>query len=53
MDNYDYLLQNEQIAEGSRGTVQKQADIYAESWEAASKRVRASLEGLYTTLLDD
>lgn len=53
MNNYDYLLENENIALTSEGTVQKQADIYAESWEAASKRVKASLEGLYTSLLDD
>ncbi len=53
MSNYDKVLANQQIAETSQGTVQKQQDIYAESWEAASKRVKAALEGLYTTLLDD
>jgi hypothetical protein len=33
--------------------LQEQADIYAESWEAASKRVKASAEGIYQSLLDD
>jgi hypothetical protein len=33
--------------------LQKQADIYAESWQAASDRVRASLESIYSTLVDD
>lgn len=53
MNNYDYFKENVGIAEGSEGTLQKQADIYAESWEAASKRVRASAESLYQDLIND
>ena len=53
MDNYDKVQANQIIAESSEGTIQKQADIYAESWEAAQKRVQASLESLYSDLLDD
>ena len=53
MNNYDKVLANQQIAESSEGTVQKQQEIYAESWEAASKRAKAALEGFYTTLLND
>ena len=53
MDNYDKVSANEDIAKNSEGTLQKQADIYAESWEAAQKRVKASLQSIYTDLLDD
>jgi len=41
------------LAAGAEGTLQKQADIYAESWEAASKRVRAAAQGIYQDLIDD
>jgi hypothetical protein len=37
----------------SDGTLQQQADIYAESWEAANKRVRASAEAVYSAILND
>jgi hypothetical protein len=37
----------------SEGTLDKQAEIYAESWEAASKRVTASAEAIYGALLKD
>lgn len=53
MDNWDYFGENLQIAQGSEGTLDEQADIYAESWEAASKRVRASAEAIYEALLND
>ena len=53
MNNYDKVLANQNIAAGSGGTLQKQADIYAQSWEAASKRVRASMETIYRALLND
>ena len=47
MNNYDYFKENLEVARNSEGTLQKQADIYAESWEAAEKRVKASMQGLY------
>ena len=53
MDNFDFYKQNQQVALNSEGTVQKQADIYAKSWEAAQKRVKASAESIYTELLND
>ena len=53
MNNYDYFKRNLEVARNSEGTLQKQADIYAESWEAAEKRVKASMQGLYQSLLDD
>lgn len=53
MDNYNKVQENQSIAENSEGTVQKQADIYAESWEAAQKRAKASLQSIYDDLLDD
>ena len=53
MDNYDAFKNNVNIAENSSGALQQQADIYAESWEAAQKRVRASLEEVYSKILDD
>ena len=53
MDNWDFFQQNLGVAQGSAGTLQEQANIYAESWEAASKRVKASAEAIYDSLLDD
>ena len=51
MDNWDVMQTNLTTAQNSSGTLQEQADIYAESWEAANKKVKASLEGLYTDLI--
>ena len=48
MNNYDKIQANEQLAIGSSGTLQEQADIYAESWEAARKRVKASTHSTIT-----
>lgn len=53
MDNWDFMEQNLAIASGSTGTLNEQAEIYAESWEAARKRVTASAESIYDALLDD
>lgn len=53
MDNWDKMQENVLTAQGSEGTLQKQADIYAESWEAAQKRVKAAAQALYSDLLDD
>ena len=41
------------VVETSEGALQEQADIYAESWEAAQDRVRASMEAIYTDLIND
>ena len=53
MDNWDYFQQNLGVATSAEGTLQKQADIYAESWEGAKKRVQAAAEAIYTDLLND
>ena len=42
MENWDYFKDNLEVANDATGTLQEQADIYAESWEAAQKRVQAS-----------
>lgn len=53
MDNWEYFQENLIVAQGSEGTLQKQADIYAESWEAARKRVQASLEAIEKQIVSD
>ena len=53
MDNWDSMQENLATAKGAEGTLQEQADIYAESWEAARKRVKASAQEIYTQLLND
>ena len=53
MDNWDFMKENLEVAQGAEGTLQEQADIYAESWEAAQKRVKASAQEIYGALLDD
>ena len=53
MDNWDDFQVNLKTAQQAQGTLQNQADIYAQSWEAASKHVRAASETIYKNLLDD
>lgn len=53
MENQDMYQKSMDIAENSEGTLQSQANIYAESWEAASKQVKASLEGIYQNLIPE
>ena len=53
MDNWDKFEMNLEVAEGAEGALQEQADIYAESWEAASDRATTALEAIYEKLLDD
>ena len=49
----DSMVANLQTADNASGALQEQADIYADSWEASSKRVKASLEAVYSSLLND
>lgn len=42
MDNWDSMKTNLDVAYLSEGTLQEQANIYAESWEGAQKRVKAA-----------
>ena len=58
MDNWnkgdsDSMKANLSTAYGSSGALQEQADIYAESWEAARDRVTAAAEKIYNALLND
>ena len=53
MDNWDFMKQNIASASNSSGSLQEQADIYAESWEAARDRVKAAAQSVYADLLDD
>jgi hypothetical protein len=43
----DSMVANLNTVAGSEGALQKQADIYAQSWEAAEKRVQAAAEGIF------
>ena len=49
----DSMQTNLNTAFTSEGTLQKQADIYAETWEAAQNRVIAAAESIYKALLND
>lgn len=53
MNNFDFYQENLKIAKNSEGTVQKQQEIYEKSWEASQKRVKASAEAIYQSLIDD
>ena len=53
MNNWDTFKQNLAIEANSAGELGAQADIYAESWEGAKKRVQASLEDIYADIVDD
>lgn len=53
MDHFDFYEKNLNAAQNSDGSLQKQADIYAESWEAAQKRVKAALEDIFGKVIDD
>ena len=58
MDNWnagdsDSMVANLKTVEEAGGALAEQSDIYAEGWEAARDRMRASAEGLYEKLLND
>lgn len=58
MDNWnagdsDSMTANLNTAYNAMGTLQEQADIYAESWEAARDRVTTAAEEIYNQLLND
>ena len=52
-DNWDTMKDNLRTASNSYGELEKQQERYQESWEAASKRVRAAAQAIYKDLLDD
>ena len=53
MNNWGDMEKNLKTAASSEGTLRKQNDIYAQSFEAAQKRLKASMESLYSNLIDD
>ena len=53
MDNWDYFQENLGVANTSAGALEEQAEIYAESWEAAQKRVEAAAQSIYQSLIND
>jgi TP901 family phage tail tape measure protein len=53
MDNWDVFQENLNTAYTAEGSLQEQADIYAESWEAAQKRVKASMQEIYSALIPE
>lgn len=53
MDNWDFMQENLETVAKASGTLDEQAQIYAEQWEAARKRVQAAAEGIYQDLLKD
>jgi TP901 family phage tail tape measure protein len=53
MDNWDFMKENLQVTAEAEGTLNEQAEIYAESWDAAKDRVRAAAEDIYDSLLDE
>jgi hypothetical protein len=44
---------NLDVANNASGTLEEQAKIYEESWAAASDHVKASLETIYASIMDD
>ena len=52
-DNWDMYRSTLDISRTSEGTLQEQAEIYGESWEAARDRVSAAAEGIYDSLIND
>ncbi len=53
MDNYDEFKINVDIASGAEGTLTEQWKVWADSYEAAAKRVEQRKNELYEALLDD
>lgn len=53
MENWDKIEMNVDVSLGSEGELQEQQEIYAESWEGASKRVKDTLQSIYMMLLND
>lgn len=52
MDNWDFFQKNLALAQGSEGTLEEQANIYASSWEAARDRTKAAAEDIYDSLIN-
>ena len=53
MDNWDDFEINLDMAINSDGSLEDQYAIYEESWEAASKRMKAASQDMYDSLIND
>lgn len=53
LDNYDYFKGLVTEAKEADGYLQVQQDKYADSWEGANKRIKASWETLYSQIIND
>lgn len=51
-DNWDAYQNALNISKNSEGTLAEQAQIFAEGWEAARRRVDAAAEGIYDSLIN-
>lgn len=52
MDNWDSFKENLAMAQDADGALEQQAEIYAESWEAARDRTKAAAEDIYDSLIN-
>lgn len=52
MDNWDFFKETLAMAQNADGTLEEQAKIYAESWEAARDRTKAAAEDIYDSLIN-
>lgn len=53
MNNWETFQQNVTTAQAAAGATEAYQETYAQSWEAAKKRVTASAEAIYDSLLND
>lgn len=52
MDNWNFFKENLAMAQDADGALEQQAEIYAESWEAARDRTKAAAEDIYDSLIN-
>ena len=52
MDNWNFFKKNLAMAQDADGALEQQAEIYAESWEAARDRTKAAAEDIYDSLIN-
>lgn len=52
MDNWDFFKENLAMAQDADGALEQQAEIYAESWEAARDRTKTAAEDIYDSLIN-
>lgn len=53
MDNWSKVQNNLDTANNASGTLQKQQEIFEQSWEGSRKRLKASMQGVYDSLIDE